>query len=185
MSVKTYCETSAQASVINLVPNCREMVYLCPQWLFMAKTKVKWPKIAQNRDIYTGIWDRFWVAMLGHLLMFTRWWRARCLPSGDITCTSPIKFLILLNYAATSSCLAFLQRSGVCAAHNYLVLATRVLKLSTLFACTTLSSSWFQSIVVLGKKEFFHSSVLQWVTTYGLLFFERVSHPCTSPVLSL
>ena len=76
--------------------------------------------------------------------------------------------LILINYAATSSCLALLQRSRACAAHNYLVLATKVLKLSTLFACTTLSSSWFQSTVDLGKKEFFRSSVLQWVTTYGL-----------------
>ena len=76
--------------------------------------------------------------------------------------------LILINYAASSSCLALLQRSRACAAHNYLVLATKVLKLSTLFACTTLFSSWFQSTVVLGKKEFFRSSVLQWVTRYGL-----------------
>ena len=64
-------------------------------------------------------------------------------------------FLFLLNYAVTSSCLALLQRSGACATHNYLALATRVLKLSTLFACTTLFSSQFQSIVVLGKKEVF------------------------------
>ena len=55
----------------------------------------------------------------------------------------------------TSSCLAFLQRSGACAAHNNLALATRVLKLSTLFVCTTLSSSLFQSTVVLWKKDFF------------------------------
>ena len=32
------------------------------------------------------------------------------------------------HYAATSSCLALLQRSRACAAHNNLVLATRVLK---------------------------------------------------------
>ena len=38
--------------------------------------------------------------------------------------------LILMNYAATSSCLALLQRSRACAAHNYLVLATRVLNFS-------------------------------------------------------
>ena len=79
-----------------------------------------------------------------------------------------ILILILIKYAATSSCLALLQRSRAFAVHNYLVLATKILKLSTLFACTTLSSSWFQSTVVLGKKEFFRSSVLQWVTTYGL-----------------
>ena len=77
-------------------------------------------------------------------------------------------FLFLLNYAATSSCLALLQRKGACAAHNHLALATRVLKLFTPFACTTLSYSRFQSTVVLGKKEFFRSSVLLWVTTYGL-----------------
>ena len=76
--------------------------------------------------------------------------------------------LILMNYAVTSSCLALLHRSRACGAHNYLVLATKVLKLSTLFACTTLSSSWFQSTVVLEKKEFFSSSVLQCITTYGL-----------------
>ena len=35
-----------------------------------------------------------------------------------------------MNYAATSSCLGLLQRGGACAAHNHLVLATRVLKLS-------------------------------------------------------
>ena len=50
---------------------------------------------------------------------------------------------------------ALLQQSLACAAHNYLDLATRVVKLSTLFACTTLSSSWFQSTVVLGKKDVF------------------------------
>ena len=81
-----------------------------------------------------------------------------------------ILILILINYAATSSCLELLQRrSRACAAHNYLVLAAKVLKLSILFTCTTLSSCWFQSTVVLGKKEFFRSSALQWVTTYGLL----------------
>ena len=66
-----------------------------------------------------------------------------------------ILILILMNYAATSSCLAILQQSRACAVHNYLVLATKVLKLSTLFVCTTLSSSWFQSTVVLGNKEVF------------------------------
>ena len=76
-------------------------------------------------------------------------------------------FLILINYAATSSCLVLLQRIRACAAHNYLVLTSKVLNFSTLFACTTLSSSWFQSTVVLGKK-FFCSSVLQQVTTHGL-----------------
>ena len=32
--------------------------------------------------------------------------------------------MILINYAASSSCLALLQRSRACATHNYLVLAT-------------------------------------------------------------
>ena len=47
-----------------------------------------------------------------------------------------------MNYAATC-----IQLSGVIAAEQ-----SKALKLSTLFACTTLSSSWFQSTVVLGKE---------------------------------
>ena len=43
-----------------------------------------------------------------------------------------------MNYAATSSCLALLQRSRACAAHNYLVLATKDLKLSSWESSSTI-----------------------------------------------
>ena len=45
--------------------------------------------MAQDRNIYTRIWDRFCVAMLGNLFMVPGWWTSRHSPSGDIMCTSP------------------------------------------------------------------------------------------------
>ena len=44
----------------------------------------------------------------------------------------------MLKYAAISSCLALLQRSRACAAHNFLVLETKVLKLSSWESSSTI-----------------------------------------------
>ena len=63
-----------------------------------------------------------------------------------------ILILILMNYTATSTCLALLQQSRACAAYNYLVLATKVLKLSTLFTCTTLSYITFALGFIEGRQ---------------------------------
>ena len=72
--------------------------------------------------------------------------------------------LILEVYTATSSSPALLQRDGVCTTHHHLFFATRVLNHSTFLAYTTLFSSFFQSTVVLGKKEIFRSAMLLWIT---------------------